>query len=430
MEQEPTGLYITLLVLCVILSAMISGSEAALLSLHRAKVRAMVRRGVSGAKTASQLVENPEAYLPTILLINNLVNTAAAALATAIALSMVSNQQQAVLLATFAVTSILLLFGEAIPKSIGVRYPDIVTIIFARPIWILRRILYPITGVLNFISKRILVIFGSNDSRQVTEDELRSMIMLVRDSGAITEVEANLLDRVFRFGDRQIREVMTPRIELVFIERGTTLDDFFDIFAKFPHSRFPVSSSKDENDIVAVLSSKDVLREFSSKRIAENSDVTTFSRPIIFVPETKPVVDLLGELQRSGQEMVVAVDEFGQIAGIATMTQLFEEVMGPINEDILADEDFFVLNDTTYLVDGGARITDINDRLDILIPEGEYETLGGFLLEVLGRIPVIGDEYRLGEIQMSISRMRGMRVGRVRITIPTESLVQNDDLNK
>jgi len=429
MEHEPIGFYITLLVICIVVSAMISSSEAAILSLRKARAYTMVRKGIIGAKTAAELVNDPEIYLPTILLINNLVNTAAATLATAIALSIISNQEHAILLATFAVTGILLIFGESIPKSIGVRYPDIVTIIFARPIWIFRRLFYPLTGSLSFLTQKVLGIFGAIDSNQISEDELRSMIMIGRDTGAITEMQSNLLDKIFKFSNQQIREIMTPRIELVFIERGLTLSNFFDVFAKFPHSIFPISSSSDENDIVALLNTKDVLREFSGKRISENSDVTTLSRPVVFVPETNYLVSLLDELQRSGQEMVVVVDEFGQISGIVTMTQLLEEIIGPINEDILDDDDFFVLDNTTCLVNGGARIADVNERFGIVIPDGDYETLAGFILEVLGRIPVVGDEYKLDDVQFSISRMRGMRIARIKVVVPVALLNQNYELD-
>jgi CBS domain containing-hemolysin-like protein len=147
------------------------------------------------------------------------------------------------------------------------------------------------------------------------------------------------------------------------------------------------------------------------------------------VPETNYLVSLLDELQRSGQEMVVVVDEFGQISGIVTMTQLLEEIIGPINEDILDDDDFFVLDNTTCLVNGGARIADVNERFGIVIPDGDYETLAGFILEVLGRIPVVGDEYKLDDVQFSISRMRGMRIARIKVVVPAALLNQNYELD-
>lgn len=418
MTQGPVELYIALLVLCLILSGLLSGSEAALLSIQRVKLHQMLERRVPGARRMARLVEDPQRFLPTILLANNLVNTAAAALGTAIALSFLASQQQAVLAATVAVTVLLLLFGETIPKTVGIRHAETFSLIVARPLGLLGRLLLPFTVLFNWLSRLVLGLLGGPLERNlVTEEELRVMISVGRASGTVDSLEANLLDRVFRFGDRQVREVMTPRIDVVWVPQGATLEQFLALYARQPHSRFPVATDGAEN-ILGVINSRDVFRAMATSRIGPQGDVTALSRPPLFTPETKPVPDLMQELQQSGQVMAVAVDEFGEIAGVVTLTQLVEEVMGPLHEDVPTEEEFFALNDRTFLVDGGARLEDVNERLEVSLPEGDYETLAGFLLDVLGRIPSTGDEYRHDDVQMVVARMRGMKIERVRVTRP------------
>jgi CBS domain containing-hemolysin-like protein len=158
-----------------------------------------------------------------------------------------------------------------------------------------------------------------------------------------------------------------------------------------------------------------------------SDDITSLSRPPLFTPETKPVSDLMQELQQSGQVMAVTVDEFGDIAGVVTLTQLVEVVMGPVHEDLPSDEEFFALNERTFLVDGGARLDEVNERLAISLPEGDYETIAGFLLTALGRIPATGDEHRHGGVQLVVARMLGMKIERVRVTLPAPTMPEETE---
>ena len=423
MSQGPVELYIALLVLC----GLLSGSEAALLSIQRVKLHQMLERRVPGARRMARLVEDPQRFLPTILLANNLVNTAAAALGTAIALSFVSSQQQAVLVATVGITVLLLLFGETIPKTVGIRHAETFSLIVARPLGLLGRLLLPFTVLFNWLSRLVLSLLGGPLERNlVTEEELRVMISVGRASGAVDSLEANLLERVFRFGDRQVREVMTPRIDVVWVPQAATLEQFLALYGRQPHSRFPVATEGAEN-ILGVINTRDVFRAMATNRLGPQDDVTALSRPPLFTPETKPVSELMQELQQSGQVMAVAVDEFGEIAGVATLTQLVEDVMGPLHEDVPSEEEFFALNDRTFLVDGGARVEDVNERLEVALPEGDYETLAGFLLNALGRIPSAGEEYRHEEVHLVVARMQGMKIERVRVTRPIPTPVDDQE---
>ena len=427
MAQGPVVLYVVLLVVCLVLSGIFSGSEAALLSVQRVKLHQMVRRRMPGARLVARLVDDPQRFLPTILLANNLVNTAAAALGTAIALTLIGSEQQAVLAATVGVTVLLLVFGETVPKSVGIRHAETVSTLVATPIIVLGRLVLPLTFVLNWVSHRVLLLFGGVPQRNLlTEEELRVMISVGRETGVVDSVEARLLERVFRFGDRQVREVMTPRVEAAWLEQGTTLDQFLGLYGHRPHSWYPVISGNADN-IVGVLSIRDTFTAMANGRVAGSDDVTTLCRAAVFTPETKPVPDLMAELQESGDGMAITVDEFGGVAGIVTLIQLVEEVMGPLHADeVPAGEEFFALNDRTFLVDGGARFDEVNERLGIDLPEGDYETIAGFLLTALGRIPTTGEEYSHGDVHLAVTRMEGMKVERVRITRPAPAPAETE----
>ncbi|MDA1036344.1 MAG: hemolysin family protein [Chloroflexi bacterium] len=407
---------VVLLIIFVLLSAFFSGAEAALLSVQRTRIQNMVRNGTAGAGRVARLVEKPHRLLPPILLGNNLVNTAAAALATTTAIALLEDESQAVLVATGVVTVILLIFGETIPKTAAARHAERFAITVALPIVVISWVLRPISYFLEGISSVATRLMGSGPSTgaRVTLEEIKGMITVGHEEGAVEFGEAEMIRRVLEFGDRSVREVMTPRPEIIWMEQGTTIQSFLKLYNENYHTRFPVFHN-DIDNVTGVIAAKDVMR-----LLAAGSDfsasATKYVRPAMFVPETKRIQELFDEMRATGQQMAMIADEFGGVAGLITLKRLVEDIVGRVGgEDEAEPVEVAQLDDTTFELDAAMSIAEVNDRVDLALPVGEYETLAGFLLEQFGRVPEIGDEVAHGENRFTVSEMRGMRISKVRI---------------
>ena len=407
---------LALLLVCLALSGFFSASETAFIALPRARLIHLVNIARPGANRVSRLLQHPEKFLATVLLGNNLVNTAAVTLGTALAVSLIGNNYQALLVATFGGTLILLLFGEALPKTIAWHRSEAVAFAVSRPLVVVGVTLAPAVRVLQAVTsaaRRGLGISGSFP--QVGEEEIRTLIAAGAQLGTVEAQEAELLEKVFRFGDRQVREIMTPRPEIVWVERGTTLEGFFPIYLEHRHTRFPVYDGSMEN-VVGVLAIKDVLLAISRKQLQLQDSVTDQLRSVYFVPETKTVSSTFSEMQHSGHGLVLTVDEFGGIAGLATLNQFLEVIVGEVgDEGAIPDEAFVSLDEHTYRVDAGVGILEFNEELKLGLPEGDYTTVAGFILDRLGRIPDEGDVVEYGDWKLTVKLMDGVRIDKVEL---------------
>ncbi len=405
-----------LLALCLILSAFFSASETAFAALPRARLLHLTRTGRSGASRVSTLIQRPERFLATVLLSNNLVNTAAAALATVLVVEMIGNPSISVLISTIGVTLVLLIFCETLPKTIAWHRSETVAFTVSRPLSLVGLLLSPIVAVLQWFTtlvSRALGITASSD--QVGEEEIRTLIAAGAQTGTMEAEEAELLEKVFRFGDRRMREVMTPRPEIVWLEKGATLSEFLQIYQESSHTRFPVYEGSKEN-VVGILSVKDVLSGLSSGQITPESDVTALLREAYIVPETKSVSETFAEMRQGRHTVALTFDEFGGIAGLATTKQLLAVIVGQVGDEGPEPEETVTpLGDDSYRVDAGVGISEINEELTLDIPEGDYQTLAGFMLHQLGRIPEIGDVVEYRDLRITVKAMDGVRIDQVEL---------------
>ncbi len=406
---------LALLAVCLGLSGFFSASETAFIALPRARLMHLVRSGRPGAERVSNIIQRPERFLATVLLGNNLVNTAAAALATVLALNLITNKSLSVLAATGGVTAFLLLFGETLPKNVAWRRSERVALAVSRPIRLVELALSPLVTLLQLFTTMTNRLLGiSSVTAQMGEEEIRTMIAAGAQTGTVEAGEAALLEKVFRFGDRQMREIMTPRPEIVWAEQGDTLKEFLEVYSEHSHTRFPVYDGTIEN-VLGVLSVKDVLANFEIHP-ESGSIVTDQLRPALFVPETKSVSETFAVMQKGGHSVVLTVDEFGGIAGLATLKQMMAVIVGQMGEEGLAPEEAVTaLGLDSFRMDAGLAISDINEELDLAIPEGDYQTLAGFILDRLGRIPEVGDVMEYGDLRFTIKVMERVRIEEVEL---------------
>ena len=407
---------LVLLGLTVLLSAFFAGSEAAFLSVQRSRLAALILDKVKGAERVEKLASNPEKLLPTVLTGNNLVNVAAAALGTTLAGSYLS-PNWAVGASVGVVTVLLLLFGEILPKVIATKNAEGLALILVRPLQAAQILFFPIVWVLEIYSRMVGRIFGLSGSRLVSEREIRALIDVAEIEGGVEKGEAALLEKVFHFGDLRVGDVMTPRTEIIFVELSATLQDFLPIYARTTYTRFPVFDGDREN-IVGILSVKDLLEAVAQGTIQLHDSVATALRPAHFVPETKPVDELFDELREVGQHMAITVNEHGGVAGVVTLMQLLEVIVGPVGEEgEPIEEEFVAVGQSQFDVLAAMSILEANENLDIDLPEGDYQTLAGFVLEQLGHIPQEGESFRYGEIELEVKEMQAVKVHRVEVRI-------------
>ena len=410
-------LYLVFLFVCLLLSAFFSSSETAFIALQRIRMEHMVSTKVSGADQVAKMLQRPEKLLSTILLGNNLVNTAAAALATALAIS-IWGAEQGILIATIGITIILLIFCETTPKTIATQHAERLSIIFARPVEVISWLFTPFVVVLSWIASGFSKLAGGAPVPRslASEEEIRTMISVGHREGTVEEAEAEMLHKVFDFGDRPVREVMVPRPEVVCIEQGSKLADFLALYAQSPLSRFPVYQDNMDN-VVGILSVKDVLMAQAKGTTNDQSAVDDLVRPAYFTPETKHINELFAEMRDKNYRMCVVVDEFGGTAGIVSLSRLVEEIVGPVGDELAAvEKEYEAINAYTFQIDGSMRIEEANEEMQLELPEGDYETVAGFILNLLGYIPKQGEQLRYKDLKLVITKMRGVKIEEILLT--------------
>ena len=406
---------LALLLAAMLVSALFSASEAAFLSMQRGKLAYLMKSNPKKYGGVDRLAGHPEKLLPTVLTGNNLANTAAAALGTSIALSFLT-PNGAVIASTVGVTILLLVFSETIPKTIATRHSMSFSIAMAAPLRVAETVLLPLVWLLGKLVHGVARMFGVSDAAMVSEEEIRALIDVGREAGAVEHAEAQLIENVFRFGDRQLREMMTPRTEVVALEKGATLEQFMSVYREHAHTRFPVYQDSVDN-VLGTVSVKDVVQALAVNEIGPQDDVTQLLRPAHFVPESKLVGELFGELRGSGYQMVMVADEYGGLAGLVSLKQMMEEIVGRVGEEgVEEEEEFQAIDANTYQVDAGMNVDEANDHLELKIPEGTYETIAGFLLTRLGHIPREGERIYHSGFLLEVTQMKGVKIEQLKVT--------------
>ena len=417
------NLSIALFVICLALSAFFSGSEIALVSINHAKTRALLESKTRGAKAIALLKRNTDHLLITILVGNNIANIAAASIATAVAVNIYGDI--GIGIATGVVTILMLIFGEIGPKTYSAKNPEKVALFGARFILVLSYILTPVFWIYDGIKKLFKI--DAELAPTVTEEEIKQWIDVGEESGTIEEEEHEMLYRVFRFSDTTAREVMTPRGDVCMIEHSKTPEDAVAVFNETGFTRLPVYS-EDTDNIIGILNVKDIFSAIYEKK--EGVTVENLAYEPYFVPETKKIDDLLNELRTSKMQIALVADEYGTFAGLITMEDILEELVGEIMDEFDEEEpEIRDISEGTYIINAVAPVTKINDALSLDLPTEEtYQSVGGLITDRLGHIPKTGEVITLDNgITMQVLRMRGRKIVEIQVTIPNNVCADADD---
>ena len=408
--------YLVLFIICILLSAFFSSSEVALISITKARVRTLVNDNKPGALALAALKENPDHFLITILIGNTIMNIAAAAIATAIAISVFGSI--GVGIATGFVVIVLLVFGEIGPKIYATRAPDAFPRTVAPIILFLSRILSPVIWVVERVSPS----FGAGrDAAEpaVTEEEIKEWIDVGKEEGTIEQDEKEMLYSVLEFGDTTAREIMTPRVDVILMEDTSGIGEAIRIFNETGFSRIPIYHEQIDN-ITGVLNVKDVFSAMVSKR--KDISIKEIMYDPTFVPETKKIDDLLKELQVHRVQIAIVIDEYSSFVGIVTVEDILEELVGEIMDEYDKEEpEVQVISEGVYVLDAQMWVDDINDELGVGLPLDEsYETVGGLLIDRLGHIPQHPGEkveIEAGRITLVVMQMHGRRIVKIKCVV-------------
>ncbi len=400
----------------IILSGFFSGSETALMSISKVKVRHEMQKGVERAKTIDRLLKNPTKLLTTILVGNNVVNIAGSALATTLALDLFGSHGPWI--ATVGMTVLVLLFGEVTPKSYAAQNPEKVSYWSAPYLLFLSMIFKPLVKILVKITNFIIRFIGGDPNKPqpfITEDEIIRVVNVGEEEGVIEEIEKEMIHSIFEFDDTVVREVMIPRIDMVSIQINSPIEEAVDLIIQKGHSRIPVYSETID-DIVGVLYAKDLLKFL--KEDFENACIDKLMRPAYYVPDSKKVNQLLSELRSKKVHMAIVLDEYGGTAGIVTIEDLIEEIVGDIQDEYDVEElDYDFTSENELIVDARMPVDELNDLLNLSFPEEDYDTIGGLVLGILGHVPTINESFEYDDMKISVSKMDGHRILKLHLEI-------------
>ena len=400
------------LIVLIFLSAFFSGSETAFMAVNRIQVRDKSNKGDDKAKLVDKLLEDETKLLTTILIGNNLVNIATSSIATSIAIKIFGNK--GVGIATGVITFLILIFGEITPKSLGNSNPFKYSKVAAVFLYWAEKIFYPIVIFFSWLIKKVIGEEKLISSAFISEEEIRRYVKVSEEEGVIKEIEKDMIQSVFDFDDTQVREIMVPRIDMVCINNEADVKEVVKLAVEHGHSRIPVYENV-VDDIIGLIYVKDLLN-----LILENNrsvDIEEFIKPIYFIPETKPINTLLSEMQKRREHMAIVLDEYGGTAGLITIEDLLEEIVGDIQDEFdLETKMIDKINENEMIVDARIDIDEVNEKLaDNLHEEEIFETISGFILHHLGYLPKEGEKIEIGNLIIVVEKISEHRIEKVRI---------------
>ncbi len=408
------------LVILVILSAFFSSAETALTTMNRLRLRTLMEEGSKNAAIAMKLVQNPGKLLSTILIGNNIVNLSASSLSTVFATNLCIQAgtpipvSTAVGIATGVITLVVLLFGEILPKTLATRYSEKLSLAYARIIYALTIILTPLIFIVNLLSSGVLKLLRADKKvkTQMTENELLTFIDVSHEQGVIEQEEHEMITNVVDFGDSMAKDVMVPRIDIVFASVDSTYEELTQLFKEEKYSRIPVYETSKDN-VIGIVNLKDL---FCYDKDPKDFVLRNFLREPFYTYEYQKTSELMLKMKDQSFNIAIVLDEYGATAGLITLEDLLEEIVGEIRDEYDDEEDDIQkVSDDEYIVTGSAKLDDINDILGTAFESDDYDSIAGHLINELEHIPTEGESIDLNGYRFRIDRMDKNRIDQIHV---------------
>ena len=414
--------HIIIIVACLILSAYFSATETAFSTFNRIRVKTMAEKGNKKAERALRLAENYDSLISTILIGNNIVNILASAMGTLVFARLIINQDIAATVSTAVLTVIVLIFGEISPKTIAKNRPESFVLFSTPLISCIYVILYPFNFIFGKWQKLLGKLFKEKEDKGMTEEELISIIEEAEEDGDIDKEESDLIKSAIEFGELEVGDIFTPRIDITAISLDASKEDIAKVFSESGYSRLPVYEG-DVDNVIGILYYKD----FYATAYGTDAAISDILKPAIYVAVSQQVNDLMKELQEKQLHMAIVTDEFGSTAGLVTLEDILEEIVGEIwdeHDEII--EEIKELGEGEYLVSGKANTEKLLSMLDI-DAEPEAVTISGWAMEALGKIPEVGDSFTEFGLAVEVVEMDGRRVESVHVTDQRDSEDESEE---
>jgi CBS domain containing-hemolysin-like protein len=411
-------------VLAIVIVGFMGASEVAITRMNRVRAMRLREEGRRGSQQLVRIVENPAPYLNVVLLLTLLFTIGGSTVATSWAVRHYESAGEIV--ATIVMTLLLFVFADVTPKTFAIQRTDTVALFIAPPVSFLGRVFGPFAKGLLKLANWVMPGRGLKEGPYITEQELRASAEVASSEGEIEEEEKELIHSIFEFGDTIVREVMVPRPDIVACEDTCTLRDVQTLMLEHGYSRIPVFH-EDLDEVVGVVFAKDVLKALHQGYM--DIPLADIVRPAHFVPESKKVADLLREMQKEKFHQALVTDEYGSVTGIVSLEDLLEELVGEITDEYDVEEPEMVeLGDGVYRVSGKTSIDDVNEMLGVHLPDEEWDTVGGLVLDIFGKIPDNGEEREFEGLRFRAEEVQGRRVATVVITRPLDVDGHEDDV--
>jgi len=391
-------------------SAFFSSAETALMTSNKLKIRNMAEAGDKRATKVLDITANTDKMLSAILIGNNIVNLSASSISTTLTLKLFGSSLVSV--ATGILTFLILVFGEITPKNVASKNAEDMALKYIGIISILVIVLTPFIYIVNKVSGLVISIFSKNsdDNNMVTEDELRAMVEVSHEDGVIENEEKKMIVNVVDFGDTVAGDIMVPRVDMVMVSVDSCYDEILNIFREERYTRIPVYEDSPDN-VIGILNVKDFLL-IEDK---ENFSVKEHLREPLYTFEYKKTSSLMMDMRKTGANIVIVLDEYGITAGLITLEDMLEEIVGEIRDEFDADDDEGItkISESEYIIDGSTNLDDVNERIGLELSSEEYESIGGIIMEKLGRLPIEGEVITFDNIILTVKKMDHARIEKV-----------------
>ena len=411
---DSTGIQICTVVVLLGLSAFFSSAETALTTVNRMRVRTLAEAGDKKAVTLTKVIEDPGKMLSTILVGNNIVNLSASSLMTTLAMELFGSK--AVGLATGILTLLILVFGEISPKTLATIHSERLALQYARVIYLMMTLLTPVIYCINQLSMGFLFLLRVDPNKKqeaITEDELRTIVVVSHEEGVIESEEKKMINNVFDFGDSVAKDVMVPRIDMVMVDVDTTFEELMEIFRREKFTRFPVYEETTDN-VIGIINVKDIL-------LAERQAFTIrdFLRQPLYTYEYKKTSELMAEMRKTLHNIIIVLDEYGATAGMVTLEDMLEEIVGEIRDEYDEDEEDEVrmIAADEYLVSGSTKLDDLNSWLDLKLESEDYDSIGGLVIGLLDHLPEEGEEVCHEGLRLVVECVEKNRIEKIHLYI-------------
>lgn len=402
----------------VVLAAFFAASETAIVFSNKAHIRELDNAGNARAAAVLTLLQERDRLHATLLLAENFFIVLSAVLCTVISVNLFSRMSLVVAITALFMSVLVVFFAKLLPKGMVARNPDRFALIVAAPMQVVMRLLSPFSRLLSGTADLVAGPGpqGMSCTAVVTEEDIKAMINLGEERGSLKEEEKELLHKVFEFGDTLAAEAMRPRTEIVSVPSSVTLREVLALVSEFGYSRYPVIEDTVDT-VVGILYIKDILVAMASGDVKREDGIQRFVRPAYFIPENKRVSELLSEMQRNRFQIAIVIDEYGGTAGLVTLEDLIEEIVGSIHDELETEKkDVQIVDEKNFVVSGQAALDEVNELLDTNLQSTDFNTLGGFVFGLFGRMPKAGEQLKYRNLKLEVLELEGRKISKVKIT--------------